>query len=416
MKKWIIKGHKLLSGTIKVDGAKNSLVAILPASILTRSIIELENITPIDDTYVIIDILKSLNVKVIYDNQSRMIIDSRNVRNNALISENMRKLRASYYFMGSLLGLFKKAQVLGPGGCKFASRPIDIHLDVFNQMGIDYNEENGVYTLEKGNKRSKEIVLKRTSVGATINSILATVRQRGTTRIHNVANEPEIDDLILFLNKCGANVIRSDNKIIIKGVNKLHACKHSIMKDRIEAGTYLIMGACVGKNLKIEYNESKHLSSLIDILKNSGVDIEISENYLMVSDVDKVNDMNVICDSYPELATDLQQPLSILFTRTNTCSVFEDKIYPSRYTQVNDLNKMGFKMKVNDEKLFVYHSDNIMGSEVDCKDLRGGASLLIAALMGKGETVISNVHHIKRGYFDVLNKLRKIGAIAYEKD
>lgn len=415
MSKWYIQGGKVLSGEVKIDGAKNSLVAILPASIITKSIVKLENVTPIDDTYVIIDILKSLNVKVCYDNKSKMIIDSRNIKYTSLIDKKMQKIRASYYFMGALLALYKKLEILGPGGCKFASRPIDLHLLGFKSLGFDYHYDNQVYSFFKNGKGIKKIKFEKVSVGATVNMILATCRQKGTFELVNVAHEPEIDDVINFLNKCGASIKRIDNKILIKGVSKMHGCTHKIIQDRIEAGTYLIMGACLGDNLKIDYGE-KHLSSLIDILKRAGVKIKEEENQLIVSCCKQVNDTNVICDTYPSLATDLQQPLSILFTRCDAVSVLEDKIYPSRYTQIEDLKKMGFKMEVNERKLYVYRSDDIKAECVSCKDLRGGASLVVAALMAKGTSVIDNVSHIKRGYYDILNKLKRIGAITYEKD
>ena len=416
MKKWIIHGNKQLSGNVKIEGAKNSLVAILPAAILTKSIVELENVTPISDTYVLIDILKKLNVEVIYDNESKMIIDARFVKNARLISEDMRKLRASYYFMGALLGLYKKVSIIGPGGCKFSSRPIDLHLKAFKQLGVVYKYNDEVYVLEKKEVGEKSVVFEKVSVGATINAILASCRRKGTTIITNVAMEPEIDDLIEFLNKSGADIIRKDNKIIVKGKVNLHGCKHKIIQDRIEAGTFLVLGACVGKSLTIDYTEPEKLNSLINVLKNCGVPIIVEKGGIKVSSVETLNDSDLICDVYPGLPTDLQQPLSILLSKTRKKSSLKDNVYPSRYTQIDDLNVMGFNMQVENGALSVYRSESICGKQVFCKDLRGGASLILAGLLASGETVISNVYHIERGYYNLLNKLRKIGAIAYEED
>ena len=416
MSKWVVSGGKKLSGMVKIDGAKNSLVAILPASIITKSIVKLENVTPINDTYVIIDVLKSLNVKVYYDNESVMIIDSRNIKYVDLVDEKMQKIRASYYFMGALLSLYQKVKILGPGGCKFSSRPIDLHISGFKRLGFDYEYDNQIYSFRKKEKGEKVIEFKKVSVGATINMILAVCKRKGVFRLVNVASEPEIDDVIDFLNKCGASIQRVKNDIKIRGVNKMHGCSHKIIQDRIEAGTYLIIGACIGENLKIKYKDIKHLSSLIDLLKKIGVKIYEDGEQIIVNSCEFIDDAHVICDIYPHLATDLQQPLSVLFTKCKNVSVLEDKIYPSRYTQVDDLTSMGFKMEVKEGKLYVYKSAELNSANVSCKDLRGGASLIVAALMAKGSSVIDNIYHIKRGYYDILNKLKRIGAIAYEKD
>lgn len=415
MKEWIISGNKELSGTIEVGGAKNSLLAILPASIITRSIVSLENVTPMQDTYQIIKILKRLNIRVLYDNKSKMIIDSRNIKNIILDGDEVKNIRASYYFMGALLSLYKNVNVAGPGGCKFASRPIDLHLFAFSELGNKCVYDNGIYSFDKGKVKNRNIKFKKVSVGATINAILASCKVKGKIVLENVAYEPEVDDLINFLNCCGANIIREENKIIIRGASKLHGCKYRIMEDRIEAGTYLILGACIGNNLKIKYHETKNLIALINLLTRIGVDIKVGNDSLIVSRVKEIKDVEVICDVYPSLATDLQQPLSILLSKTNKMSIVKDNVYPSRYTQIDDLKKMGFKMEIKDEKLYVFKSLDINGEEVACKDLRGGISLVIAALIASNKSVITDVSHIERGYFDIVGKLKKIGARIYEK-
>ena len=416
MKEWVIEGGKVLSGEIKVEGSKNSLVAIIPACIITKSIVKLSNVTPLYDTYVLIDILKELNVRVIYDNKSNMIIDSRNVINKELISDSMKKIRASYYFMGALLSLFKNVKVLGPGGCEFASRPIDLHLFAFEKLGWECDSENHIYKFNKNKIKDRVIEFKKVSVGATINAILASCKMSGKIKLINVALEPEIDDLINFLNMCGGNIYREKDSIIIQGVKELHGCSYKIMEDRIEAGTYLIMGACIGNNLKIKYKESRNLSELINLLIKMKVNVKVNPDHILVNRTDFINDEKIIFDVYPKLATDLQQPLSILLTKTREVSVLKDLVYPSRYTQLNELNNMGFNMKSYDESLYVYHSDKLYGNEVICKDLRGGASLVIAGLLARGETRINNVFHIERGYFNIVDKLKKLGAKIYEKN
>lgn len=416
MKEWLICGNKILSGTVKINGAKNALLPILIASIITKSVVYLDNVSPLKDTYVVIRILKKLNVRVLYDNKSKMIIDSRNVKNTTLICDEMKELRASYYFMGALLSMYKEIKISGPGGCKFASRPIDLHLHAFEKLGFSYSINESIYTFKKVNKSLKVVEFSKVSVGATINAILASCRINGVIRLVNVALEPEIDDLIDFLNKCGAVIRRVNDTIVIKGVKRFKGCEHKIIQDRIEAGTYLIIGACVGKNLIIEYENINHLKSLIDLLCKMNVEVKTFNNKIMVSKVDKIKDENLIFDVYPNLPTDLQQPLSILLTKCDGFCVLKDKIYPSRYTQIEDLTKMGFKMEIKKDCLYVYSSVDTNGNEVYCKDLRGGASLVVASLLTKGITTIKSVEHINRGYYDMINKLRKIGAIVYEKN
>ena len=416
VKEWIVCGNKALTGTIHIDGAKNALLAILPASILTKSIIKLENVTPLQDTYVMIDILKKLNVRVIYDGKSKMLIDARNVKNNDLLGEEMKKLRASYYFMGALLGLFKSANVLGPGGCKFSLRPIDIHLKMFDQLGFEYVINSDLYSFKKTKKINRVIEFSKVSVGATINAILSSVRINGEVKFINVAIEPEVEDLINFLNLSGANIHKNGKNLIIKGVKKMSGCTYAIMEDRIEAGTHLVIGACVGRNLEIIYHEKDKLEALINLLRKIGVKIVENNERLIVSKAEDIDDVNLIFDVYPSLPTDLQQPLSILLSKSKKISTLKDNIYPSRYTQVEDLNKMGFNMRIEDDRLIVYRSKNINGSNLVCRDLRGGASLVIAALLANGESKITNVEHIERGYYNLLNKLKKVGAKVYEKN
>lgn len=416
MKEWIICGNRELTGTIKINGAKNSLLAVLPASILTKSIVRLENVTPLYDTYMMIEILKKLNVRVIYDGESKMIIDSRNIKNNALIGKEMKEIRASYYFMGVLLGMFKSASVLGPGGCKFSLRPVDIHLKMFNQLGFEHVINDDIYNFKKVRKTNKVIKFSKVSVGATINAILASVRINGSIKLVNVAMEPEVDDLINFLNLAGANIYRNNNELIIKGVKRLHGCDYKIMEDRIEAGTYLVIGACVGNNLKIVYHEKENLDALINLLKKMGVKIKVYDDCLLVSKIEDIENISLVFDIFPNLPTDLQQPLSILLSKSRDVSKLKDKVYPSRYTQIEDLNKMGFKMKMENDSLLVYRSKEIKGENVMCRDLRGGASLVVASLLASGETKIGNVEHIERGYYNLLNKLKKVGAKVYEKN
>ena len=416
VRKWIIYGNRQVTGRVDISGSKNSLLAILAAAIVTKSIVELENVAPLQDTYMMISILEKLNVRVIYDGKSKLIIDARNITNCSLDCIEMGKLRASYYLIGALLSLYNEAKALGPGGCKFANRPIDLHLLAFSKLGFNCYENDDMYYFKKEKKIERTIIFDKVSVGASVNAILASIRVKGKVTLVNVAQEPEIDDLIEFLSKCGANIKRVDNQIIIVGTKKLSGCKHRIMQDRIEAGTFLILGACLGNNLKIMYNDSVYLKSLIEVLLDMGVDVKVYKDSIIVNKAKEVKDCEIIFDCYPSIATDLQQPLSILMSKSVNKSVLKDNVYPSRYTQIEDLNKMGFIMEVKDNNLIVNHSNQTSGQSIRCKDLRGGASLIVAALMANGKSEISDIWHIERGYYDIVNKLKRIGARIYEEN
>ena len=280
-----INGGKILSGEVSVGGAKNSLVALIPASIITRSIVKLENVMPIDDTYTLINILHELNVYTLYDNKSCLYIDARKVKNVKLDSIYMSKMRASYYFMGALLSLFNNVSVLGPGGCDFGSRPIDLHLFAFESLGVSYKEENGVYSFSKGKLLNREITFKKKSVGATINAILASCRVRGFIKLNNCSLEPEVDDVINFLNKCGCSINRIDESIVINGRSKLDGCSYKVMPDRIESGTFMIIGACICNSLRIKNLDTSSLQNVINVLKAIGVKIVEGKDWVIVNTI-----------------------------------------------------------------------------------------------------------------------------------
>ena len=318
MKKWVISRSDNVGGTIKVSGSKNSLLAIIPACLVIKDVVTLTNVPPFTDTYDMISILKDLNVKVLYDGKDKMIIDSRNIKNIAVNSDSVKRIRASYYFMGALLSLYKNVEVALPGGCNFASRPIDLHLNAFSKLGCEYQIKDNCYKFKKKKIKDRKIKFKKVSVGATVNAILASCRVNGKIKLENTALEPEIDDLICFLNRCGGRIKREGSSIIIEGKKKYRGCIYNVMDDRIEAGTYLILGACVGNNLKIIYKDSIYLKSLIELLVNFGVRINIFNEYLIVNKIDKIANSKIIFDVYPHIATDLQQPLTTMF---ETCTI-----------------------------------------------------------------------------------------------
>ena len=404
-----IKGGKTLSGVIKVGGSKNALLPIVAGSIICKDIVYLENVTPLEDTYSMIDILKHLNVRVFYDNKSRMIIDSRDIVNKTIGISYTQKLRASYYFMGALLSMYKKVCIGFPGGCKFSTRPIDLHLMAFKNLGIDYALNGNKYHFIKMKKDNAIIHFNKVSVGATINAILASVKIKGNAKLQNVALEPEVDNLIEFLNKCGANITRLGRDILICGVERLNGCKHTIMEDRIEAQTYLTLGAVSGNQLKIVYSNKEHIKSFISLLKEIEVPLKDVEEGYIVSKVNEIKSKKLFFDIYPNLPTDIQPILSILFTKANGSSEFLDLIYPNRYTQVNELVSMGYAMEVIDNKLIINKNKEYIDSYVKAKDLRGVASLIVAALLSDKTTYIEDDGHIRRGYFNIEEKIRSVG-------
>lgn len=405
-----IKGGRELSGEVCIGGAKNSLVALIPASIITKSVVKLNNVVPIDDTYTLINILRKLNVSVLYDDKSCLYIDARKVRNTKLDNDDMKKMRASYYFMGALLSLFNKVEAFGPGGCNFGDRPIDLHLFAFSNLGVKCREENGVYSFVRGKTNIREFTFLKKSVGATINAILASCKIKRSIKINNCSLEPEVDDLINFLNKCGCNIIREDDSIIIDVNNKLNGCEYTVMPDRIEAGTFIIVGACLGNNLKIKNINIKHLENVICPLEKIGVEILVKENYLIVNKGSFYKGIDFEVVPYPGFPTDLQQPLSVLLSLCDGESSIKETIYPARLSHIDSLNKMNTSISIDEDVIKIEGNRQLKPASVDGKDLRGGISLVVAGLVANGVSFIDGVKYIKRGYSDLVYKLRKIGA------
>lgn len=405
-----INGGRELCGEVNVGGAKNSLVAIIVGAIITKSIVKLNNVIPIDDTYTLINILNKLNVITVYDDKSILYIDARKIKNIKLDNEDVMKMRASYYFMGSLLSLYKKVSIIGPGGCNFGDRPIDMHLYAFECLGYGCDINGNLYNIKKVGKKVKEINFNKKSVGATINAILASCKRKGKVVINNCALEPEIDDLIDFLNKCGCVIHRYRESIVICGVRKLHGCEYTIMSDRIEAGTFMIIGALLGNNLRINNVDINHVKSLTNVLKSIGVDVKENGNSVIVSAGNKYKGINVVVETYPGFPTDLQQPLTVLLSKCSGISSIKETIYPARLSHVESLNKMGAKIEIKDDLIIVNGERKFIKGNVSGKDLRGGISLVIAGLLAKGESKIDGVKYIKRGYSDLIYKLNNIGA------
>ncbi len=404
-------GHKL-SGTISISGAKNSAVALIPAAILCDEEVTLNNVPNISDVDALESILIHLNADVRRTGES-ISVNCKNVINNKITEDMSVKLRASYYFMGALLSKFKSVDMYFPGGCSIGSRPINLHLDGFKKLGATVIEEGNHFIIKADTLKGNEINLDFPSVGATINLILAASKADGETIINNAAHEPEIVNVADLLNKMGAHIEGAGtSRIVISGVKYLHSAEEKVIPDRIEAGTYLIIGALLGKNLVINNLNSNHIMSLINKLEESGIPMGIKNNSILVNTIDNKKALNIKTEVFPGFVTDLQQPMAAYLTQCNGISTIHETIYENRFQNLPELAKLGakYEIKDNNRKAVIYGKTMLHGNEVIATDLRGGASVLIAALVASGTTYIDDIHHILRGYEGIIDKLRNVGA------
>ena len=410
MKKIIINGKKPLKGTIKISGAKNAAVALIPAAIMTDDLVELTNVPNISDIKSLDEILTFLNVEVKKE-EDKMVINPKNMENKSIPENIAKKLRASYYFMGALLAKYKKVEISFPGGCNIGKRPIDLHLEGFEKLGAVIKEEENKYTITAEKLKGTDIHLDIASVGATINIMLAATKAKGTTSITNAAREPEIINVATFLNSMGAKITGAGtSKITIEGVEKLEKGYVEVIPDRIEAGTYVIAGALLGEDLKIENLIPEHIEALTIKLKEAGANIDINKDYIICNKSDKLVATNIETYYFPGFATDLQQPFMTFLTQCEGQSTVEENIYENRFMQVEYLNKMGANIQTDKRIAKVEGKTKLIGKEVVATDLRAGASLVIAGLIAENETVIDNVEHILRGYEGIIEKLQAVGA------
>ncbi len=410
MKRIKIEGNRLLEGTIKISGAKNAAVALVPASLLCDEPVEIDNIPDISDIDDLEEILLHLGAKV-EKNGSTIIIDPTTVINKEIPDEISSKLRASYYFMSALLGKYKYVEMHFPGGCSIGARPIDQTIKGFKALGAEVEIEDTKYTVHADELIGGHVYLDMPSVGATVNTILVAVKAKGVTTIENAAKEPEIVNLATFLNNMGAKITGAGtSEIRIEGVEHLSKAFIEVIPDRIEAGTYVIAGALMGKNLKIDQIIPEHIEMLILKLKEMGVPIEVNVDNVIVSHADNLKSVKVKTLGYPGFATDLQQPLTPLLTQLNGESELEETIYENRFKNIPYLNEMGADIKIDGRKIYVKGPTKLIGKEVTATDLRAGACLVLAGLKAEGTTIVNNVEFILRGYENIVEKLKSVGA------
>lgn len=411
MKKLIIEGNHELSGTIKIGGAKNSVVALIPAAMLTDGKCVIYNVPNISDVPRLISMMEALGSKIEFKDET-LYIDNTNSKNAEIDEENATKLRASYYFMGVLLAKYGYAEISYPGGCSIGSRPINFHLNGFEKLGAKISVvENKKYIASAKELVGSDIFLDFASVGATLNLMFAAVKAKGVTNIYNAAKEPEIVNVASFLATMGAKVYGAGTShITIEGVEKLGDGIVEVIPDRIEAGTYLMIGSLLGKNLVIEGVLKDHLEAVFTKLKEAGCDINIDGTTVIVNKVDHLKPVNVKTLVYPGFPTDLGQPMSTLLTQCEGESLFEETIYENRMRHIKYLNAMGANIRLFDRSAIIAGKSNLIGREVEATDLRAGAAMLVAGMIAEGTTKIVNIEHILRGYEKIVEKLSTVGA------
>ena len=412
MKKIVINGGRPLKGEVSISGAKNSVVALIPATILADDIVTLDGVPDISDVASLIEIMTIMGAKI-ERNEDSLIIDPRGVKNMPMPFGKINSLRASYYFYGSLLGRYGQATVGLPGGCDLGPRPIDLHLKAFEAMGATMTMDGSSMKLATEGRplQGANIYMDTVSVGATINTILAAVKAKGRTVIENAAREPEIIDVVTLLNNMGAHIRGAGTDIIIiDGVPQLHGTRHQVIPDRIEAGTYIALAAAIGEGIQINNVLYEHLESYIAKLEEMGVRMTISEDSIFVEKQTGLKAIQIKTSPYPGFATDLQQPITPLLLTAAGRGRIVDTIYEKRVNHVPELAKMGAAISTLNDHIIYEGPNQLTGSSVKATDLRAGAALVIAGLMASGTTEITNVEYILRGYSDIIQKLTQLGA------
>ena len=413
MTKYLIRGGKPLHGSIEISGAKNAAVAILPAALLVNGTCRIENVPQISDVTLILQIMQELGAEVRTVNRTTVDIDCSRIHNMPVPYELARKIRASYYLVGALLGRFGWAQVPPPGGCNLGGRPIDQHIKGFEAMGANVEVKNGLIYAEVDGGRLKggQVYLDIVSVGATMNIMLAASLAEGMTIIENAAKEPHIVDLAYFLNSMGANIMGAGTDVIkIRGVETLKGGSYSIIPDQIEAGTYMAAVAAAGGEVLIENVIPKHLECITAKLLEMGVDVEERDDAVLVRRNGPLHRTNVKTMPYPGFPTDMQPQMAACLCLAQGTSVVTEGVWDNRYRYVEEFRRMGAKIQVDGKVAVIEGVEGFSGAKVQACDLRAGAAMVIAGLAAEGETEIGSIHHIERGYQNIVEKLAAVGA------
>ncbi|MBQ4043306.1 MAG: UDP-N-acetylglucosamine 1-carboxyvinyltransferase [Clostridia bacterium] len=413
MEKIVVRGGKPLFGSLEVSGMKNAALPILYACVLVKSKCVIENVPAVRDVTITFNILREMGAKIRMISGNTYEIDCAEIDIEAGPYDLFRQMRASYYLLGAELGRFGRAKVGFPGGCDFGERPIDLHIKGFEALGGVVNLENGNISIEAkdGHLRGTSIFFDMSSVGATINIMLAAVTAEGTTLIDNPAREPHIVDLANFLNTCGARISGAGTDMIkIKGVESLHGCTYAIIPDMIEAGTFMIAAAATRGCLRINNVIPKHLESISAKLEEIGVTVEELDDAVLVKGAEEISRTSVKTLPYPGYPTDMHPQMTVLLTQAKGVSYITEGIYENRFRYVDELRRMGAQIKVDGRTAVIEGGTALSGAPVQAVDLRAGVAMIIAGLIASGETEVTNIHLIERGYDDIVGKLRSVGA------
>ncbi|MBP1924367.1 UDP-N-acetylglucosamine 1-carboxyvinyltransferase [Sedimentibacter acidaminivorans] len=417
MEKIIVKKSMGLKGNIKVDGSKNSILPILASTLLSNEECILHEIPNLKDVEVMCELLEVLGAKVTRIGENSLNIITKDIKNCEAPYDLISKMRASFLVMGPLLARCGNAKIYMPGGCAIGTRPIDLHLKGFKALGAEVISENGYVNSSAKKIIGSDIYLDFPSVGATENIIMAATLGEGETIIENAAEEPEIVDLANFINSMGGNVIGAGTKTIrVKGVKELHKTEHTVIPDRIEAGTYMVAAVITGGDLIIDNVLSSHVQPVIAKLREVGAHIEEYEDKIRVISNGKIKPVDIKTLPYPGFPTDMQAQFMALLSIAEGTSIINETIFENRFMHANELMRMGVDVKIEGNSAVLKGKNNLSGAKVKATDLRAGAALILAGLVSEGETEITDIHHIKRGYANIVEKLQKIGAnIKYEQ-
>lgn len=411
-----IEGGVRLNGTVRISGSKNSTVALIPAAVLGTEKVTIYGVPHISDVEALIELLEELGVKVTRPDEETLVIDPSEMQDVPLLGDAVQKLRASYYFMGALLGKYGQCMIKSPGGCYLGPRPIDLHIKGFEALGakVSFPGDCTLLQAPKEGLKGARIFLDISSVGATINIMMAAVYAKGRTVIDNAAREPEIIDIATLLNKMGACIHgMGTSTLVIDGVETLKGCVHEIIPDRIEAATYILIAAAMADDMTITNVIPQHLEAITSKLEEIGINIDRDGDRIRVFNNDPAKPLkptNITTKAYPGFATDVQQPFTALLTRSDGCSSVTEQIYVERFKHCGELNKMGANAFVKGPTAYISGPTPLHGTAVTATDLRCGAALVIAGLMADGVTEIHEIKHIDRGYDKLVEKLTALGA------
>ena len=410
MEKYVITGGNPLVGEVEIGGAKNAALAILAASIMTDETVTIENVPDVRDTNVMLQAMESIGAQIIKVDRHTYRINGSRIHNQVILNEGIKKIRASYYLIGALLGKYKNAEVPLPGGCNLGTRAIDQHIKGFRSLGASVNVRHGSVIAHAQSLKGSHIFMDKVSVGATINVIMAAVMAEGKTVIENAAKEPHVVDLANFLNSMGANIKGAGTDVIrINGVPSLHKTEYTIIPDQIEAGTYLMAAAATQGDITVKNVIPKHLECIYAKLSEIGCQVEESDDAVRVVATKRLGNTQVKTLPYPGFPTDMQPQMTVLLGIAQGISIVTESIFDNRFKYVDELTRMGSDIKVEGNTAIITGVEKYTGAEIASPDLRAGAALVIAALSAEGESVVTDIQYIQRGYEDFHLKLKKLG-------